>query len=171
MTESLLHSPFELTGHLSIERRDARTHRLVSRWEKKNTIVHGAAAIIGQLLAPNAAFGVDVQLRNQLKSMRFGTDNTTPQRTDTGLLDPQLAIELADTDRTISGATYEFRCFLDSTTGNGVTYREAALFTRGDNDDPSLTTGAVMFARQVFPDQDKDAFVELLFRWRILLAY
>ena len=164
-------SPFDIAGHLTIERRDARTHRLISSWEKKNTIVHGAAQILGQLLAPNAAFGVDVQLKNQIKSMRFGSSNATPQRTDVALGAPEIALVLADTDRTISGAVYEFRCLMDSATGNGITYREAGLFTRGDNDDPLVTVGATMFNRQAFPDQDKDSLTELLFRWRLLLSY
>lgn len=164
-------SPFDLQGHLSIERRDARTHRLLSRWEKRNTIVHGAASIIGMLLAPNAVFGVSVQEQSQLRSMRFGTDSTTPQRTDTGLGSPELALFLADTDRTVSAATYEFRCLMDGATGNGVTYREAGMFTRGDSDDPDTTVGSTLFSRQIFPDQDKDPLTELLFRWRFLLSY
>lgn len=166
-----LQSPFNLEGHLSIERRDSTTHRLVSRWEKRNTIVHGAASILGMLLAPNAVFGASIQEQSQLRSMRFGTDNTLPQRTDTGLGAPELAIFLADTDRTISGATYEFRCLMDGSTGNGMTYREAAMYTRGDSDDPDTTVGATMFSRQIFPDQDKDSLTELLFRWRFLLSY
>jgi hypothetical protein len=164
-------SPFDISGHLSIERRDARTHKLLSRWEKKNTIVHGAAAAIGYLLAPNAAFGLDIQERSQLRSMRFGSDNAVPQRTDIDLGAPVISLFLADTDRSISGATYEFRCLMDSATGNGVTYREAAMFTRGSADDPNTTIGSSMFSRQVFPDQDKDSFTELLFRWRFLLSY
>lgn len=160
-----------LEGFLSIERRDARTHRLLSRWEKKNTIVHGAALALGQLLAPNAAFGASIQEQSQLRSMRFGTSNTIPQRTDTALAAPALAIFLSDTDRTISGATYEFRCLMDADTGNGLTFREAAMYTRGDSDDPDVTVGASMFSRQVFPDQDKDNLTELLFRWRFLLSY
>lgn len=167
----LITSPFDLQGHLSIERRDARTHRLISRWEKRNTIVHGAAQLIGQLLAPNAAFGANVQEQSQLRSMRFGSDNTTPQRTDTGLGSPLISLFLADTDRSISAATFEFRCLMDSATGNGQTYREAALYSRGDDDDPDITVGSTMFNRQVFPDQDKDSFTELLFRWRLLLSY
>lgn len=166
-----MQSPIEIQGHLSIERRDARTHKLISRWEKKNTIVHGAAALIGKLLAPNAAFGADVQLESQIRSMRFGTDNTTPQRTDVDLGAPELALFLEDTDRTVSGATYEFRCLMSSAIGNGVTYREAALFSRGDADDPDTTVGSTMFSRQIFPDQDKDSFTALLFRWRLLLSY
>lgn len=168
---TILQSPFNVEGHLSIERRDARTHKLVSRWEKKNTIVHGAAQLIGYLLAPNSSFGVDVQNQSQLRSMRFGSDNTTPQRTDIDLGAPLISLFLADTDRTISAATYEFRCLMDSATGNGQTYREAALFSRGDSDDPETTVGSTMFSRQIFPDQDKDSFTELLFRWRLLLSY
>jgi hypothetical protein len=77
-------------------------------------------------------------------------------------------IELLDANRVVGASgTVEFVAVLDAATGNGVTYREAGLFTRGTADDPLLTTGESMFSRQVFPDQVKTGAVTLEFRWRI----
>jgi hypothetical protein len=161
-------------GDLGIIRRDAKTHRIISVWEKKNVITYLGTDALIKLIAPNAAFGATVQQENQIKSMRFGTSNITPQRTDTNLLTEAVVsgnpvrIAFADSNRIIGASgTVEFTASMASGFGNGVTYREACLFTRGTDDDPLITTGAVPFSRQVYPDQTKTSAVTLEFRWRI----
>lgn len=163
-----------IRGDLRIVQRDAADLSVVSVWEKKNVITFGATESLVKLMAPNAVFGASVQQQTQIKSMRFGTSNLTPQRTDTDLASEGLVggvpvrVELVDANRLVGAAgTVEFVAVLDPLTGNGNTYREAGLFTRGTADDPLLTTGAVLFARQVFPDQVKTSAVQLEFRWRI----
>jgi len=124
-------------------------------------------------MAPNAVFGATVQEETQIKSMRFGTSSATPQRTDLDIVaeappGSPVRKELLDANRVVGAAgTVEFTATLGAGDGNGETYREAGLFTRGDDDDPQLTVGATMFSRQVFPDQPKTAAVVLDFRWRI----
>lgn len=163
-----------LRGDLRIIRRDAKTHSIISIWEKKNVITFAATESLVKLMAPNAALGVGVQEENQIKSMRFGISNTTPQRTDTDLANEAVVaavpvrVQLQDADRIIGASgTVEFRAVLAAGDGNGVTYREAGLFTRGTDDDPQATAGADLFARQIYSDQPKTAAVELEFRWRI----
>lgn len=160
-----------LRGDLAIFRRDAGTGRLLSHWEKKNVIVYGAGTALTRLIAPNLALGANIQQESQIKSMRFGESNAVPQRSDTALGAPVLAIEIVDAGRVHSAGMVEFSVLMDSLTGNGTTFREAALFTRGDNNDPTLTVGALMFSRQVFPDQPKTALIELEFRWRITFTF
>jgi hypothetical protein len=169
-------SDFHVRGDLHIVRRAADTKDILSVWKKKNVIVFDGTEVLVKLMAPNAAFGPDVQEESQIKSMRFGTDSTTPQRTDTDLANEAVVasnpvrVALADANRIVGASgTVEFTAILASGDGNGVTYREAGLFTRGDNDDPLLTTPGTeeMFSRQVYPDQPKTAAVELEFHWRI----
>jgi hypothetical protein len=121
--------------------------------------------------------GANIQEESQIKSMRFGTNATAPQRTDTNLLSEAVVsgnpvrIELLDANRIIGGAsTVEYVATLGSGDGNGVTYREAGLFTRGTADAPLLTTASRMFARQAFSDQVKTIAVVLEFRWRITIT-
>lgn len=168
------HEPLPLRGDLRILRRDARSGSLLDVWEKKNVITFGAATMLVRLLAPNAAFGATVQEESQIASMRFGTSSVAPQRSDVLLGNEAVVsgqpvrIALPDASRLVgAGGVVDFVALLDSATGNGVTYREAALFTRGTNPDPLLTTGETMFSRQVFPDQAKTNAIELEFRWRI----
>ena len=166
-----------LRGDLLILRRDAASGRLLSQWEKKNVIVYGAGTSLARLIAPNLAFGATIQQECQIKSMRFGESNVAPQRSDTALGAEAIVsgnpvrIPFTDADRIHSTSMVEFVALLDSLTGNGVTYREAALYTRGDNDDPLVAAGATMYSRQVFPDQPKTALVELEFRWRITFTF
>lgn len=170
---SLVDAP-GLRGDLSIYRRDARSGQLLDFWEKKNVIVYDAGVSLARLIAPNAAFGATIQQESQIKSMRFGTSNVAPQRSDVALgaeasvAGVPIRIQFLDADRVHGGAgVVEFVALLDSATGNGVTFREAALFTRGTADDPQTTTSSTMFSRQVFPDQPKTGIIELEFRWRI----
>lgn len=168
---------FNIRGDLRVIRRDAVTKAILFAWDKKNVITFAGVESVIKLQAPNAALGADVQLENQIKSMRFGTNNTSPQRTDSNLLaeavvssDP-VRVQFTDSNRIIGASgTVEYTATLASGDGNGVTYREAGLFTRGTDNDPLATTGAIMFSRQVFPDQAKSAAVELEFRWRITLT-
>jgi len=161
-------------GFLHITRLDAMTGKILSFWHKKNVITYAGLESIIKLQAPNAAWGANVQRENQIRSMRFGTVNTLPQRTDTNLLNEALIdgvpvrIELGDARRIVgaSGAV-EYVATLAAGVGNGLVYREAGLFTRGTEDNPVHTHGAIMFSRQVFPDQPKNSSVELEFRWRI----
>lgn len=169
-----LDSPIGMRGDLSVIRRSASSGEILSFWEKKNVITFGAGVSIVTLLAPNVAFGVNAQLENQIKSMRFGTSNLAPQRSDTNLASEAIVsavpvrVLLTDAQRIVGVAgTVEFVAVLDAATGNGVTYREAGLFTRGTADDPQTTAGAVMFSRQVYPDQPKTSIVELEYRWRV----
>ena len=165
-----------LRGDLKIITRDSQSHGILKIWQQKNVITYvGVESLVG-LMAPNVALGGSYQLEHQIKSMRFGIDNTTPQPTDTDLAseavvgpDP-VRIELTDSERLIGApGTVEFVATLGAGDGNGVTYREAGLFTRGDDDDPLLVTPGteVMFSRQVYPDQIKTGAVVLEFRWRI----
>ncbi len=166
-----------IRGDLKVIRRDALTQETLSVWEKKNVITYGGTESIIRLMAPNNALGVNVQRENQIRSMRFGTSNVTPQRTDTNLLSEAVVggepirFELTDARRILGAAgTVEFVAVLAANVGNGLTYREAGLFTRGTADSPQTTAGAVMFSRQVFADQPKNSAVELEFRWRITLT-
>ena len=161
-----------MRGDLRIIRRSAVDGSLLDVWEEKNVITYGATDAIIGLMAPNAGI---TQEELQTKSMRFGLSNLTPQRTDLDLAQEAVVgtpvrIELLDAQRIIGSSTVEYVATLDAGTGNGVTYREAGLFTRGTASDPQVTTGAELFARQVFPDQPKTAAVVLEFRWRITLT-
>lgn len=66
----------------------------------------------------------------------------------------------------VSGLT-EFRATLGKLEGNGSTIRAAGLYTRDDDDDPTLATQPSLFARQVFGAIEKKIDFALEFVWKI----
>jgi hypothetical protein len=169
-----INTKLNLQGHLTVVRRDAITHDILDIWAKKNVITYGATEALTRLMAPNAVFGGTAQQEAAIKSMRFGTSNLTPQRTDVNLnaeaviAGSPIRVELLDANRVFGASgTILFVATIDAGTGNGLTYREAGLFTRGLADNPQTTTGSVLFAHQTFPDQIKTGAIELEFRWRV----
>lgn len=173
MTTKEFEQKINLRGDLCVIRRDSTTLKILDVWEKKNVITFGATDVLVKLMAPNAVYGPTVQQESQIKSMRFGTSNAAPQRTDLDLASEVIVArqELFDGNRLVGAAgTVEFTATLGAGDGNGFTYREAGLFTRGDNDDPALATGSTIFSRQVYPDQVKTGAVTLDFRWRITFS-
>ncbi len=166
-------SKINLRGDLRVVTRDSSSLEVISIFEKKNCITYLATEMLVQLLAPNAVYGATVQQESQIKSMRFGTSNATPQRTDLDLAAEVVTArkELLDANRLVGAAgTVEFTAQLGALDANGYTLREAGLFTRGTDDDPSLTTGESVFSRQVTPDQVKTGAIILDYRWRITFS-
>jgi len=166
-----------IRGDLCIIRRDAYTKKVISVWEKKNVITYGATTKLLHLLAPNTALGATIQEQSQIKSIRLGTDRSAPSRSDSDLASEAadgvtpVRRELTDADRVMGpSGVIDFIAVVGPTEANGITFREAGLFTRGTANDPQVTTGAVMFSRQVFPDTTKDPTIELEFRWRITFS-
>ena len=165
---------FRLRGNLEIITRDAVTGEIVDTWAKHNVITFGGTDILVYLLAPNVALGATVQEESQIKSMRFGTSNQAAQRTDTDLIAEAIVggnpvrYQFQDADRVIGASgTVEFHATLGAGDSNGVTLREAGLFTRGTNDDPLLAAGSTLCARQVYPDIAKTALISVEFVWRL----
>ena len=174
MSQHDLFNKIPLRGDLTVIRRDSSTGTIINVWTKKNVITFGGTELLVKLMAPNAAFGGTVQLESQIKSMRFGRSNTTPNRSDTNLLNEAIVSgnpvrkQLLDANRVVGASgTVEFSATLGPGEGNGTTYREAGLFSRGTADDPLVATGSTMFSRQVFPDETKSGAVTLQFVWRI----
>jgi len=163
-------SKINIRGDLRIITRASDTRDIVDIWERKNVITFIATDTLVKLMAPNAVFGPTVQQESQIKSMRFGTSNVTPQRTDLNLANEVIPArkELFDANRLVGAAgTVEFTATLGAADANGFTLREAGLFTRGITDNPATTAGEAIFSRQVYPDQAKSAAITLEYRWRI----
>jgi hypothetical protein len=165
-------SKINIRGDLRIITRDSTSLDVLGVFEKKNVITYLATESLVKLMAPNAVYGATIQQETQIKSMRFGTSNATPQRTDTDLAAevPAARKELFDANRLVGAAgTIEFTATLGAGDANGFTLREAGLFTRGTDDDPLITTPnpTSIFSRQVYPDQPKTAAITLEYRWRI----
>jgi hypothetical protein len=162
-----------MRGDLTIVVRDGKTKASLQRIEIRNKITFLAAGVVVDLLAQRASDAAPGA--NQIYSMRMGTSNTAASRSDTNLGAMVVGKAFSDANK-VSGALGElnFVATLETTDGNGVTLREAGLFTKGSATSPTETdppgedpTGPRMFARQTHPDIPKTSAISLEYNWRI----
>jgi hypothetical protein len=161
-------SRMRMIGTLTIRVRDVRTKRVLRVWRKRNTITYAAGDIVRDLLAQRATDAAPAELK--LGSMRFGTNDTSPTRGDTNLLNEIASVRRQLTDLTkINGGTGEIslHATMEGTAGNGYTYQEAGLFTNGVTWNADVGGNLQMFTRQVHPAIEKTAAVSLEYDWKL----
>lgn len=161
-------SRLRMHGTLTIHVRDAKTRRVLRTIVKRNTITFAAGDIVRALLAQRTTDDDPAEL--QLGSMRFGTSNTAATRYDVDLLAEVSSVrrELTDSEK-ISGVTGEIslRATMEASAGNGNTYREAGLFTRGTAWNGAVAGSLQCFARQVHASIEKTGSISLEYNWTL----
>lgn len=160
-------------GHLTIRIFDAKTKALLQTIDTPNKIMFFAADVLVELIAQRASD--PAPSADRIFSMRFGSANTPPTRSDSNLGVFVIGKALADVNK-ITGVPgeLEFTATLDATEANGTTLQEAGLFTAGNagtptpSDAPGINPGNPrMFARQIFPAVAKTAAIVVQASWRI----
>lgn len=170
-----LTSGIRLRGHLTIRILD-RTGREKERIEILNTICEGTELTLERLLSQET--GVYIPNENRLWAIYAGTDNTPPAHDDTALgaqayakacVQPMIVSE--------GGVAGLLVCQMTmpagggpAENGNGNTFQEAGLYTRGDDDDPAVTVGALMLARQIHSAITKDSSISIEYTWRFQIV-
>jgi hypothetical protein len=158
-----------MRGTLVIEVRTTRRQRLIRRIIKRNVITFDAGDIIRALVAQRATDPTPASFR--MGSMRFGTNNTPPQRSDTNLIGEVVSIRKALPDiQKIDGLSGEisFTATLASGDGNGNTFQEAGLFTFGSAlFDANVGGNLKCFARQVHAPLAKTSGVVFDYTWTL----
>lgn len=168
-----------MRGTLRVTIRDAISREMRKRITIRNKIMYLASDVLVELLAQRATDPAAVD--DMLYSMRIGTSNTVPSRSDTNLGAYAIGIQLTDVNK-VTGVQGELQLLatLGNADANGLTLQEAGLFTRGSAASPnpvgvSVTSDAPgtapgtprMFARQIFPGVAKTAAITVEFDWRI----
>jgi hypothetical protein len=157
----------KMRGVLSIHVRDAKSGRVLRTVLKRNTITFDAGDVVRSLLAQRATDSAASEL--QWRSMRFGTSNTAPTRSDTDLIAEVVSVrkELTDSQK-IDGVSGEITvsATLGSGDGNGNTYQEAGVFTFGAGAYDANVGGSLkMFSRQVHSALAKTSGVVFDYNW------
>ena len=160
-----------LSGHLTIRilDRHGRVLRVIST---PNVVTDVAKAALAKLIVPASSADQD---DNQFWYLEAGDGTATPDVTDVALAGSNLYSQVFDT-RTYNSPTdglVECVVTFGLSEGNqspGVYYTEAGLWTRGDDDDPSLTTGDTMCARQIHAEIQKNSSIQLEYTWRFQLT-
>ena len=154
-------------GHLLIKVLDAKSGRELDRVDKPNLVCKNSKVAITQLLAQRPA---DNPSYDKMWAIYVGDSNTAPTTDQIALQGTVVAKKAVDQPIEIispsDSGIIEVEMTLLSGEANGSTLREAALYTRGDNDDPTSTSGALMLARQVHADVTKTSGIVLSYTWR-----
>ena len=158
-----------IKGHLIIRVIDGKSGKELWRVDKPNLIVNGTKAVLTRLL------DYTNPEQNQVWTIGAGDSNTSPSVTDTDLLGTKTVKKKYDSRTIDESAGYiELEMTLAPGEGNvlltGEYFEEAGLFSRGDNDDPDLTSGETMMARQLHAPIHKDNSISLEYTWRLQVA-
>jgi hypothetical protein len=138
--------------NVEIEIRDTDTGALIRR-----EAVHNLVVLAGRNQIRDALYGETIAAPSW---MALGTGATVVSAADTALAAEVIRDVL--TTRAKGSGAITFKYFLTSTQGNGITFREAGLF--------SAAVGGVMFARTLFSPIDKTAAITVLWAWTVTIG-
>lgn len=174
-----LKSSGTLYGHLTVTVYDVKNGQKKRRFRisKKNQITNGGRAVVLALLAQDAA-GAALQIDptyNQIWSLAVGNDSTPVSVGDIALYGEltlgryALTIPVEREYVIIPPTTYEIHIHKEIAAGlhDGETFAEAGLYTRGDDDDPTISVGQTLYARQIHPAFVKGAAMAVEYDWRL----
>jgi hypothetical protein len=144
--------------------------RVLRRIQKKNQIVNDGREVMLQLLG-QLGTGI-LPVENQVWSLSAGTGGVPPIITDTQLYFPVWTgaftpLEVAVVALPPSTFEVQVTKTMLTTDANGNTLQEAGIFTRGDNDDPSLAGNRKMYCRQTHPPILKLVTMQIVYDWRL----
>jgi len=143
------------------------------RVTKHNQITHLGREAVLSLLAQDV-MGTVLQanpIYNQIWAIALGADGTPPSITDASLYSEvgryQLVVPTARELVVVPPSIYEIHVSYTLAPGvlTGVTLAEAGLYTRGDNDDPSIAANQVLYARQIHPMFTIGATMSIEYSW------
>jgi len=162
-----------LRGILRVRVYDVATGKRLQHEEKRNLVCKGAKEALVRLIAQASIHGgsptnVDFE-ETKLWAIYAGTGTALPDVEDTELdtvafkkecVQP-IAFSILDGEATL-------QMTIESGEGNGNTFQEAGLFSRGDNDDPNAggITGVLMYARQLHGAIAKTSGISIEYTWR-----
>jgi len=162
----------KLEGYFTIRVRDAKTGKELKKLEGKNLVCVGAKAALARLMG-QAATPADYQ-ETKLWAIYAGIGTTSPSTADTALVNAQFR-KACPQPLTITPSLgiVEMSMLMESGDGNGKTYTEIGLFSRGNNDDPNyspLPTGVLMYSRQLHGAIEKTSSITIEYTWRLQIT-
>lgn len=161
-------------GYVRVRVLDGKTGREIQRIERPNLVCVGAKTAIAKLLVPASEEDQDY---NQIWTIGSGNDNTAPTVSDTDLKGTKVFRKVCDSRiyNVVQGLV-EVQTTYGVNEGNvlsaGEYFEECALFSRGNSDTlPSggtggMTSGSLMYARQLHAPIHKDNTIALEYTWR-----
>lgn len=163
-----------LKGHMRVRVLDANSNEELWREEKNNLVCVGAKQAITRLISQASLVAAppdddDDYLNTKIWAIYSGTGDTAPTVSDT-TLDTVAFKKVCDQPFSVDLVNGEIECQMTMETGegNGNTYKEAGLFSRGTADDPNTggITDVLMYARQLHGQIEKTSSISIEYTWR-----
>lgn len=166
MTEFI--SQIKIQGFLTIIARDAKTGQIVFREDKPNLVVQGTKGVVAHLLAQIS--GTDAN-ENRIWGIYVGDSADVPISSQTALQGSNVTKRAINQPMTIvppeaTSGIVEAEVTFGTTDHVGQYIREVGLFSRGNDDDPNVSTSATMMARQIHGEIYKTASITVTYIWR-----
>lgn len=170
MTELI--SQVKMQGFLKIVAREVATGRIVFAEEKPNMVVVGTKGVLARLLTQLAGNPVNY---DRIWGIYVGDSNLAPTTSQTALQGTHVTKKAINQPMTIvspaeSSGIVEAEATLGASDHVDQYIREVGLFSRGNNNDPSVTTGAQMMARQIHGEIYKTAAITVTYTWRFQIT-
>jgi len=182
----IMQEALRFQGHLTIRVLDADTRKAKKTYDFPNVICTGMLEAVQRLMTFYDELPTDIDYgtvakENRLWAIYAGDDNTAPAYTDTALgnvlFKKACDAIAAGTPMSInvggSVGLMEVQMTMEAAEGNSSpnpTYKEAGLYSRGDNDSPAATAGARLLARRIHPEIEKDSSIAIEYTWRVRLT-
>lgn len=163
-------SSVKIQGFLQVRVHDAKTGALVYREDKPNLICVGSRKAMAKLAAQRST--VDEPTYDKIWAIYAGDSSTTPVSSQTWLQGTNITKKAVTQPVTIVTSDDSGIVEVTSTFGtsdhNNWYIREVGLFTRGDNDDPTLADEdlVTMLARQIHGKIYKTSAISVSYTWR-----
>jgi hypothetical protein len=180
-----INESFELYGQMALTAYDCKRNKKekLFRIVKRNQITDEGRKVVLELIGALGNYADDVTPPltsryhphwNNIWSLGIGEDGTPAQASQVGLLAPVWNGRLTfPVEREYYPTLFEIHIQKEVPAGEatGSTLREAAIFTRGREDLPSITWEAIldrrMYARQTHAEFIKDATMSVVYEWHL----
>jgi len=145
--------------------------KCIRRIVKNNQITNQGRKALLELMRPTT-YGI-AQDERQIWSLSAGTNVIPPQITDdeTTMVEVWQSAFLAPECQVVDipPNTYYLQVskIVPEAVAVGSTLTEAGIFTRGDNDDPALAVGKMLYARQIHSPVIKTNVMTIEYDWKL----
>lgn len=164
-------SSLKIQGFLQVRVHDVTTGALVYKEDKPNLICIGSREAMAKLASQRPG---DTAEYEKLWAIYAGDDGTAPASNQTWLLAAVDHITKKAVTQPVEIVTSDDSGIVQVTTTlvsgdhNNMYIREVGLFTRGDDDDPTLAdeSKVTMLARQIHGEIYKTSAISVSYTWR-----
>lgn len=164
-------SQVRVKGSVRIRIRDAKFGGIIREYHYPNLVCRGTKSAIAKLVSQQTT--PDDYQKTKIWAIYAGSGATAPAITDDTLETVEFK-KACDQPYAVdpSAGTVTVQMTMETGEGNGITYTEAGLFSRGSADDPNSPgiTDVTMYCRRVHGGIAKTVAISIEYEWTLQIA-